>query len=687
MSVLPTACSCNPSTQGGSIICTTAAQCPVGALCIDGTCRTGTPGLDATSPGNDATFGDTSSPLLDAGDEDSGLLMSGSCRVDAVPDPFMNPRLELHWRGAGLPFPTLEHVVQSPVVINFIPEPPDAATVPEILFLTYAAFGSAGPRAVLRVVSGRAPYETRLTVAGDGLGAVADQAGRTASFRADTHLAAGDLNGDGRPEVVGVLIGGGATAIQNDGTPLWRVGAGQLAEAETTANASVAIADLNQDGAPEVIVGRVVLNGQTGTQLWQGAESRGKNGQGPLSCVADIVPTSPGMEVIAGQTVYSSTGEVLWDNNRDGFCAVADVVDAAGTSARDGQPEVIMVTSGKLWVLNATTGATVWEINLPSCGGSRGNGGAPTVADFDADGLAEIGVAGAFCYAVFDPSCTADIPNCHGNGILWQTATNDGSSNVTSSTVFDFNGDGTAEVVYNDERYFRVYEGATGAELFSEPNPSRTRTEQPIVVDVDNDGNAEIVFGGNREHEIAGAGTPAEERIPGLEIWSSADDSWVGARPVWNQHTYHIDNIGVAGSVPSSEPASWLSHNTYRLNAPADNALNAPDLAGNSVMSGLCEAGVLEVCVDVINRGDIRVGPVDVTFFAGDPNSGTVIGSTMTTMNLDRSDTERVCIDWADAPTTPVPVFVQIDAADAERECIEDNNVVALGERGCMLIL
>lgn len=675
------ACEANmvPSADDG---CASTADCDPGRVCVDGRCVPTAPGDDA-GPGAGADAGPAGVDAGPAPDGGRDVIPAGECRVEPVVDAFTNPRLDLHWRGEGLPFPRHEHAVHSPVVIDFIREPPDADVVPEILFFSYDDFANPG---VLRVISGRPPYTTHMTLLGDGAGPVTETAG-SPRFRADTHPAAADLDGDGRPEIVGIKHAGGAIAIRGDGTTYWDVDAATLPQNETTSNASVAIADLEGDGVPEVVIGRVVLEGRTGARRWLGTRSRGGNGQGPLGCVADIVPTSPGAEVIAGQTVYAAADGAVLQDNGGGFCAVADVVDAAGASARDGLPELIVVADGTLIVRDGATGTQRWRVSLPTCNGEVGLGGGPTVADFDGDGLMEIGVAGARCYAVFDPAC-AGPPDCASRGILWKIPTFDASSNVTSSTVFDFNGDGRAEVVYNDERYFYVLEGGTGAVIFQEPNPSRTRTEQPIVVDVDNDGNAEIVFTANREHDIAGQGTPAEERIPGLEIWSSSDDSWVGARALWNQHAYHITNIDSFGVVPAVETNSWETHNTYRLNGTAEMSLNAPDLAGTPEPPEPCEGGVMRLCVVVDNRGDIRVGPgLTVTFYAGEPGAGVAIGSAITTRNLERGDSERVCVDWPDAPTTATRVYAEVDAEDVERECIEDNNVVDLGERSCSTVM
>lgn len=675
-------CECGGEPRGRA--CRAAGDCPPGSACVEGRCAAGVP--DA-GPRDGAT--------ADAGPDgavaDAGDLPPGACRVEPAREPFDSPAMELHWRAAGLPFPALEQVIVSPVVVDWIEDGPDE-TVPEIVFVSYETFERPG---VLRVVRGRAPHETVMTLAGDGSGPVTDEGRARPMLRFDAHPAAGDVDGDGDVEVVALLEMGGAVAWNHDGSELWRTSETDLPRDAVVPNASVAIADLLHDGAPEVIVGNVVLDGATGAVRWSGSEGRGANAQGPLSCAADVVPDSPGLEVIAGNTVYGADGSILWQTTAggDGFCAVADVTDAAGAAGRDGQPEVIRVARGTVYVHDGATGAVRWMRNLPGCMSSSGAGGAPTVADFDGDGRAEIGVAGAWCYSVLDPECTGmGMPaGCAGDGLLWRVATEDDSSNVTSSTVFDFNGDGTAEVIYNDEQYFRVYDGPTGTVLYEQPNPSRTRTEQPIVADVDADGNAEIVFCANQEAAFAGDSIPGAERIPGLEIWSSADDSWVSARPIWNQHTYHIDNVDVLGRIPRDEAPSWTRHNTYRLNAALEDPLAAPDLVPTvgSFDVSRCGEGVLIVCAEVRNRGDVVVGPgLQVTFYDGDPDAGAgPIGTATTTRSLlPRGGSERVCVEWAGAPTEPRTVWVRVDASGAERECFEDNNTASLGDAVCTSI-
>lgn len=683
------------SSGGDDRDCETTG-CPTGEACLDGTCVPLSPGDAGTEEDSGADGAiEADAGATDAGGADAGPmrpepLPEGECQLEPAAQPFENPERELYWSGAGLPFASHTHGVLSPVVIDLVPEEEGEDSVPEIVFLSYPNYSAGGgPLGVLRVVSGRAPHTTLLTIPGDGMPALGpedDDSGRSASLMADAHPAAGDLDGDGSPEIVALLHAGGLIAFHADGSEYWR-SEDVLPRSEGGTTASVAIADIDQNGQPEIVVGRTAINGQNGELLWRGAEAVGSNGQGPLSCVADIVPDSPGMEVISGRSVYSATGESLWGTG-NGFCGVADVSDADGAAGHDGVPEVIAVHSEVLYVLDGPTGAERWSRNLPTCNGARGRGGAPTVADYDGDGNAEIGVAGAYCYTVFDLDCigaAGERPEeCTGNGILWTLRTFDNSSNVTSSTVFDFNGDGAAEVVYADERFLRVIEGRTGAEIFSEYNPSRTRTEQPVVADVDNDGNAEIVITMNTEASSTTSQVPAEHRTPGLEVWSSADDAWVGARPIWNQHTYHIDNVGPGGTIPAVEPMTWTSHNTYRLNSAVGDLLAAPDLAGGLHRTADCEGGVLPLCIEIVNRGELRVGPgLQVTFYANDE----VIGTASTTRTIDRGELEEVCIDWTDAPMEAVPVRAEIDDSDSERECFEDNNVVDLGMISCQEII
>ena len=129
-------------------------------------------------------------------------------------------------------------------------------------------------------------------------------------------------------------------------------------------------------------------------------------------------------------------------------------------------------------------------------------GGAPTIGDYDGDGMPEVGFAFGDHYRVFDPRCKKDaegkLPeSCAAEDVLWVGMNQDNSSYETGSSIFDFDGDGNTEVVYADECYTRIYDGKTGDILFSARHTNRTVLEYPVVADVDNDQSAEIIMGAN----------------------------------------------------------------------------------------------------------------------------------------------------------------------------------------------
>ena len=113
--------------------------------------------------------------------------------------------------------------------------------------------------------------------------------------------------------------------------------------------------------------------------------------------------------------------------------------------------------------------------------------------------------------------------------------TQDGSSQRTGSSVFDFEGDGKSEVVYADELTLWVFDGATGeVRMAWEEHASWTLFEYPVIVDVDADGASEIVLMSN-DGQTAG--------WQGITVIGDLTGSWAPTTPTWNQHGYHITNV------------------------------------------------------------------------------------------------------------------------------------------------
>ena len=77
---------------------------------------------------------------------------------------------------------------------------------------------------------------------------------------------------------------------------------------------------------------------------------------------------------------------------------------------------------------------------------------------------------------------------------FWSHPIEESSSGMTGSSVFDFEGDGAAEVVYADEETLWIFDGATGTiEMAWTEHGSGTRFEYPTIVDIDADGSAENI--------------------------------------------------------------------------------------------------------------------------------------------------------------------------------------------------
>ena len=76
----------------------------------------------------------------------------------------------------------------------------------------------------------------------------------------------------------------------------------------------------------------------------------------------------------------------------------------------------------------------------------------------------KIGTAGASYYYVYSPDCAMSLASakCQGEAMTAFCGKNKFVVGSTGSSVFDFSGDGEAEVVYRDECWLRVFSGRSG---------------------------------------------------------------------------------------------------------------------------------------------------------------------------------------------------------------------------------
>jgi len=584
------------------------------------------------------------------------LPRSSAERCEYFPEPgVFVPTQQWAWTESTT-VPASVHVMMTPVTGDL-----DGDGIPEVVFNTYNATQSYGGPGVLRVVRG----DTGEEIFSVSSPAVCPEHG----------VALGDLDGDGSPEIVTLLSpcgNGRMAAFASDGALVWqsRNPDGTPWSGNLQFGAP-SIADLDGDGRAEIVIGGEVLE-YDGTLRWSRRRGAASNcctdaPRSALSTVYDI-DADGSLEIVAGNIAWEADGTLLWERagESDGFVAIGDFF-------ADDMPDVVVVAAGTVRILRGSDGEPLWgPITIP--GGGRG--GPPTVADFDDDGLPEIGVAGAGAYSVFDPM--------EADGILWSQVTEDQSSNITGSSVFDFDGDGSSEVVYNDECFMRIYRGRDGMVLSEVPQHSHTLVEYPVIADVDADGNAEILFAGNAAVNTCSRSDGLPRRVAGVRVFQDSEDNWVGTRPVWNQHTYHVTNIRLDLSVPTTERPNWRRFNSFRRNPQS---FDAPNLQPREISADAtrCPAA-LELRAQVTNTGAVTVsGGLAVSFYSGmEGMESSLLGTARTVERLLPGAATAVALDVEPAVIETgrgFPWFVRVDdvgdGSGEHNECIETDNVAS----------
>ena len=484
-----------------------------------------------TDTGTGSTTGDV--PGFCSEDPPPGFqgMFNADCKTPPKVGTF-TPVTEWH-KATWTMAPAVASSASAPIAVQLTDDNADGKItpddMPDLVFISYS-----GDVGALRAISGDGQTEIFSVASG---------------LDRNKAVAAADIDGDGIVEIITSNTSKQILAFEHDGTKKWtsmalgaNVGAYEVAPA---------ISDMNGDGTPEIVVGRAILDNQ-GNLLGAGTHGVGAsdhaNGSASMSFAVDVDGDGD-QEVVVGNALYNIAGADIWFNGlSDGYPAVGDF-------DLDGTPEIVVVSTGKVRLQSSVDGKSLWSINLPG-----GLGGPPTIADFDGDTLPEIGIAGQSRYSVIEGDGT----------VLWTNVTQDGSSGITGSAVYDFEGDGIADVVYADETNLWIYAGNDGAvKLKFEPHNSGTRLEYPIIADVDGDDQVEIAF----------VSEPYNGNYSGITVIGDADNSWTPGRKIWNQHAYHITNVKDDGTIPPKADQNWKFYNNFRSGdlAPPDGGL-APDL-------------------------------------------------------------------------------------------------------------
>ncbi len=542
------------------------------------------------------------------------------------PDPVIgsiSPVEKWHWSGAAG-----GHAVtySAPVVGDLDQDGSiEVVTIPS----TYANYSTVnGPVVVLEGKTGKAIWDS---MADKGIG-----------MMVSTTPALVDLDKDGYAEIIGVTLKGGKAAIIAIN---YKTRSVKFEYSDFTCSASfcfATVADIDGDGNAEISAGDVVLNAD-GTQKFRLTPAPTLTAP-VVNTLADLDKSSPGMEIVLGSQVYSNTGTRLWAGDCHGFSAVADL-------EKDGTPDLVCIGGGM--IKTYTNNTLKWSKAIPANVSLQG-GGAPNIGDFDGDGKFEIGTAGGDFYAVFDAT----------GQLLWKHNTVDVSSYRTGSTIFDFNGDGKVEVIYNDEYYLYIFDGLTGTTLWSVINPSGTLWEYPVIANIDEDESVEIVV------SSPGKG--------GVRVFEDSTQHWIGGRALWNQYSYFPEIVDDALQV---NPLATISEYGFRVNRPlvktVDGKIPVADLIIVTPLyfddSDIKEERVLSFFI--ANEGEVNVG-VERILSLYSADGTTKISSVKTPAGIKVG--EGVLVKFNPLPLTDASYLVEIggegDVKAGLQECHYDNN-------------
>jgi len=284
------------------------------------------------------------------------------------------------------------------------------------------------------------------------------------------------------------------------------------------------VADFDEDGHYEVFVGNEVFDASNLNRIGSGGDAnvgqlyQHDGAMFMMGCAFDLIKERRGLELICGNQIFEVT--------RSGVRVIATIGDKhEGTSQvadfdGDGELEIIVRSSmGKLSMYEVKDNAEVFRDEYVMTG-------YPAIGDIDGDGAQEIvGLKSSSKMVAYKyDSANKRLKE------FWEISHSDRSAQ-TSMTIFDFNSDGKAEIVYRDESSLRIIDGST-TKPFTISNinvSSATKSEYPVVADVDADGQAEIVVPGTMYKNYT-------KDNASINIFSSNRWAWAPASNFWNQY-------------------------------------------------------------------------------------------------------------------------------------------------------
>lgn len=362
-------------------------------------------------------------------------------------------------------------------------------------------------------------------------------------------------------------------------------------------SAAITVADLDQDGTPEILAAPDF--GPSGYHVWDHEGRTLQSVHEPGTSIGDGSPTRVTVadldldgdpEIVVGNVAWSHDGALLWkrvDNFTQGIASSFPIV---ANLDDDPYPELVRTRGGTSFPDNRGNvvawnhdGTDLWEVPRDS-----GFNEAPiTIADVDADGFADVLLPNANAVNVFE------VLDGRDGSVKWSKSV---TTRSVGATVFDLDRDGFVEVVFVDESA-RVYvwDGRDGTEklAFDSDKPRPASFSIPVFADVDADGAAELVIPGGGSFSTAAV----------VSVWESPADDWAPMRPIWNEQRYHVTNVNDDLTIPAVERPHWLlaGLNQAMINQRLPEArVETTDSFSYRASDGQLQSNTAEVTIEVL---------------------------------------------------------------------------------------
>ncbi len=322
-----------------------------------------------------------------------------------------------------------------------------------------------------------------------------------------------DLNDDGTLDVVfGAGSGdGNIYAVSHNGSELWRYFTG---DATNSVDGHTAVADVDGDGTPEVLVGAscyycsscnnfFVLNAENGTLQW--GVKVGTSYKATLTAPAlGELDGDEGIELVIGDydgyiRVYNAEdGSVVWSKKVGGSYDSIESTPALIDKDGDGIDDVAIAASGTLYVIDGSNPNNIfWSKVLTG----YSIAGGISAGDIDDDGQDEL---------VYYPAYSSFVEALDLDGDAEWYA-NVGKENLWASSapaIADIDGDGDTEVVVQAQSgTLYTLNGGSGDVEHSFIAGSDNSISSVAIADVDGDGIADLVTG-NDDGTLSVVGNP-----------------------------------------------------------------------------------------------------------------------------------------------------------------------------------